>query len=167
MNFTKAFEKLIGHEGGLTLDPKDRGNWTTGVIGKGELKGTKYGISAMAYPREDIQHLTLDRARQLYRRDYWDAVRADDMPDAVRFDLFDSAVNSGVTQATKWLQRAAGATDDGIIGPKTLSAVRAADPHVLSKRFNGQRLRFMTDLKTWNVYGKGWARRIADNLMGT
>ena len=165
MNFDLAFEKLIGHEGGLTLDPKDRGNWTTGVIGKGELKGTKYGISAMAYPSEDIQALTLERAKQLYRRDYWDAVKADNMPDAIRMPLFDAAVNSGVKQAVKWLQIAAKAEPDGIIGPKTMLAVRMADPHLLARRFLGLRLRFMTDTRVWAAYSRGWARRIADNLL--
>ena len=56
--------------------------------------------------------------------------------------------------------------DDGIIGPKTLLAVRMADPHKLAARFNGHRLRFLTDLKTWPTFGRGWARRVADNLMG-
>lgn len=154
MNFDLAFEKLIGHEGGYVNDARDPG-------GK-----TKFGISKRAYPGEDIQNLTLDRAKQLYRRDYWDAVQADNMPDAIRFDLFDAAVNSGVRQAVKWLQTAAKADPDGIIGPKTLLAVRMADPQLLAKRFNGLRLRFMTDLKTWPTFGRGWARRIADNLTG-
>lgn len=154
MNFDLAFEKLIGHEGGYVNDVRDPG---------GE---TKFGISKRAYPGEDIQSLTLDRAKQLYRRDYWDAVQADNMPDAIRFDLFDAAVNSGVRQAVKWLQTAAKADPDGIIGPKTLLAVRMADPQLLAKRFNGLRLRFMTDLKTWPTFGRGWARRIADNLTG-
>ena len=154
MNFERAFEKLIGHEGGYVNDARDPG---------GE---TKFGISKRAYPGEDIQCLTLDRAKQLYRRDYWDAVQGDNMPDAIRFDLFDAAVNSGVRQAVKWLQVAAKADADGIIGPKTMLAVRMADPQLLAKRFNGLRLRFMTDLKTWPTFGRGWARRIADNLMG-
>lgn len=165
MNFDVAFEKLIGHEGGYARAPNDRGNWTTGVIGKGELRGTKYGISAMAYPHEDIAGMTLDRAREIYRADYWDAVQAEYLPDAVRFDLFDAAVNSGVRQAVKWLQLAAKAEPDGTVGPKTLLAVRMADPQLLAKRFNGQRLRFMADLKTWPTFGRGWARRIADNLL--
>lgn len=154
MNFNKAFERVVSHEGGYVNDSRDPG------------LETKYGISKRAYPDEDIAGLTLERAKQIYRRDYWDAVRADDMPDAVRFDLFDAAVNSGVRQAAKWLQRAAGAKDDGIIGPKTILAVRMADPHKLAARFNGHRLRFLTDLKTWQTFSKGWARRIADNLMG-
>ena len=153
MNFEKAFEKLIGHEGGYVDNPRDPG---------GE---TKFGISKRSYPREDIRNLTLARAQQIYRADFWDAVRADEMPDAVRFDLFDAAVNSGVGQATKWLQRAAGVVEDGVIGPKTLAAARSTDPQKLAKRFNGHRLRFMTDLNTWGSFGKGWARRIAANLL--
>ena len=113
-----------------------------------------------------MRNFPLSEAKRIARKDYWDAVRADDMPDAVRFDLFDAAYNSHPTQATKWLQRAAGADDDGIIGPKTILAVRMADPHKLAARFNGHRLRFLTDLKTWPTFGRGWARRVADNLMG-
>lgn len=165
MNFDLAFAKVINHEGELSLIRSDRGNWTGGEVGKGQLKGTKYGISAMAYPDEDIVGLTLDRAKQLYRRDFWDAVRADELPDAVRFDVFDAAVNSGVSRAIKWLQLAIGIEADGVLGPKTLAAVRAVDPQKLSKRYNGIRLRFMTDVVTWLTFGRGWARRIADNLL--
>ena len=153
MNFDVAFEKLIGHEGGYVNDARDPG---------GE---TKYGISKRAYPDEDIAGLTLERAKQIYRRDYWDAVQAEYLPDAVRFDLFDAAVKSGVRQAVKWLQLAAKAEPDGTVGPKSLLAARMADPQLLAKRFNGQRLRFMADLKAWPTFGRGWARRIADNLL--
>ena len=153
MNFDVAFEKLIGHEGGYVNDARDPG---------GE---TKFGISKRAYPDEDIAGITLEYAKHIYRRDYGDAVQAEYLPDAVRFDLFDAAVNSGVRQAVKWLQLAAKAEPDGTVGPKTLLAVRMADPQLLAKRFNGQRLRFMADLKTWPSFGRGWARRIADNLL--
>ncbi len=163
MNFDKAFDKLIGHEGGLSLDTKDRGNWTSGVIGKGELRGTKYGVSAMSYPHLDIRNLTLDQAKAIYRKDYWG--RSDDLPDTVRFDFFDAAVNSGYEQSVKWLQRAAGAKDDGKIGPNTLLAVRMADPQLLSKRFNGHRLMAMTNMSGWASQNRGWARRIANNLL--
>jgi len=159
VNFERAFEKLMDHEGGFVDHPKDPGG------------ATRYGITqrvARANGYEgDMRNLPLSEAKRIARKDYWDAVRADEMPDAVRFDLFDAAYNSHPTQATKWLQRAAGAADDGIIGPKTLLAVRMADPHKLAARFNGHRLRFLADLKTWPTFGRGWARRVADNLMGT
>ena len=157
MNFDKAFDRLLGHEGAFVDHPKDPGG------------ATRYGITqrvARANGYEgDMRNFPLSEAKRIARKDYWDAVRADDMPDAVRFDLFDAAYNSHPTQATKWLQRASGAKDDGIIGPKTLHAVWMADPHKLAARFNGHRLRFLTDLKTWPTFGRGWARRIAANLL--
>ena len=158
MNFEKAFERLLGHEGGFVDHPRDPGG------------ATRYGITqrvAQAHGyRGDMRAFPLTEAKRIARLAYWDAVRADDMPDAVRYDLFDAAYHSGPEQATKWLQRAAGADDDGKLGPKTLLAVRMADPQLLAKRFNGHRLRFLADLKTWDAFGKGWARRVAANLLG-
>jgi len=122
-------------------------------------------LAANSYPMEDIKNLTLERAQQIYRRDYWDKLHADDLPKQVRFAVFDGAVNSGVGQAAKWLQRAVGVKDDGIIGQGTLAAVRAMDQYKLAAVFNGQRLKFMTELKVFDKYGKGWARRIAENLI--
>lgn len=152
MNFEACFEKLIGHEGGFVDHPSDPGG------------ATKYGISQRSYPGEDIRGMTLDRAKAIYRRDYWGPAGCDAVPDAVRFDLFDMAVNAGVRAAIKCLQRAAGETDDGIIGPRTIQAVSSANPDKLRARFNGYRLAHLTTLPTWPAFGKGWARRIADNL---
>jgi lysozyme family protein len=165
MTFDEAFKVLIGHEGNFTDNPKDPGNWTGGKVGVGVCKGTKFGIAANTYPNEDIRNLTLARAKALYLRDYWGKLKMDQVPDAVRFDLFDAAVNSGVGQAAKFLQRAAGVVDDGDIGPATLAAVNRMDPQLLDKRMSGHRLRFMADLKVWPDFAKGWARRIANNLL--
>jgi lysozyme family protein len=165
MTFEESFKVLIGHEGGYSDDRNDPGNWTGGKVGVGEMLGTKYGVAANSYPMEDIKNLTLERAQQIYRRDYWDKLHADDLPKHVRFAVFDAAVNSGVKQAVKWLQRAVGVVDDGAIGHKTLSAITAMDPYKLAATFNGQRLKFMADLKTWDTFGKGWARRVAENLI--
>lgn len=153
MIFDHAFEKVIGHEGGYIADSRDPG---------GE---TKYGISKRAYPNEDIKNLTLARAKQIYKRDYWDKCRCDDLPFEVRFDVFDAAVNSGVRQASIWLQRAVGAKPDGVIGNLTIKAAQQMDGMTIAMRMNGERLKFMTDLATWPHFGKGWARRIAENLL--
>lgn len=153
MTFDEAFERLIGHEGGYVNDPRDPG---------GE---TKYGISKRSHPGEDIAGMTLERAKAIYLHDYWGPAGCDAAPDNVKFDLFDMAVNSGVKRATLTLQRAVGETEDGILGPRTLQAVQSMPPARLAARFNAIRLRFMTDLPTWPAFGKGWARRIADNLM--
>ena len=152
MNFDKAFERLIGHEGGYVNDPRDPG---------GE---TKFGISKRSYPAEDIKGLTLERAKAIYRRDFWGVAGCDAVPDAMKFDLFDMAVNSGPVTAIKTLQRSAGVTPDGLLGPITLQALNSTPAPRLVARFNGHRLDFMTDLRTWSVFGKGWAKRVASNL---
>lgn len=152
MNFDQAFERLIGHEGGYVNDPRDPG---------GE---TKFGISKRSYPAEDIKGLTLERAKAIYRRDFWGVAGCDAVPDAIKFDLFDMAVNSGPVTAIKTLQRSAGVTPDGLLGPITLQALNSTPAPRLVARFNGNRLDFMTDLKTWPVFGNGWAKRVASNL---
>ena len=152
--FDQCFEKLIGYEDGYTLDPKDPG---------GE---TSWGISKRAYPAVDIKNLTRDGAKDIYKRDYWDRAQCDKLPPTLAFLLFDAAVNSGIGQAIRFLQRAVGVADDGVLGALTLAAVQRLDTESLCARFLGQRLDFMTRLSTWDYFGKGWARRIADQLKG-
>lgn len=164
MNFDAAFERLIGHEGGFSDDPKDPGNWTGGRPGLGKLLGTKYGIAANTYPNLDIKALTLDQAKAIYRRDWWDKIHADQLPGAVAFQLWDFAVNAGITRAVISLQRAVGVADDGRLGPRTLAAVNAMPVPDVIARFNAERLEFYASLSTWPTYGKGWARRVAVNL---
>lgn len=151
--FDQCFDKLLSHEGGYVSDSRDPG---------GE---TKFGISKRSYPDVNIATLTLDQAKTIYKRDYWDRARCDELPPAVAFQVFDTAVNSGIGQSIRFLQRAVGVADDGNVGPLTISAVKRLDAEVVAARFNGQRLEFMTKLSTWDVFGKGWARRIAANLM--
>lgn len=165
MDFETAFERVIGHEAGLSMDPADRGNWTTGQVGKGTLKGTKYGISAMTYPVEDIANLTLERARELYKRDFWGPAGCEAVPHAIRADLFDMAINSGLRAAIKALQKACGEQEDGVLGPRTLAALATLPNSRMVARFNGARLAYMADATTWPAHGRGWARRIAANLM--
>lgn len=152
MDFDDAFAKLLGHEGGYVNHPSDPG---------GE---TKFGISKRSYPGEDIAGLTLERAKAIYLRDFWGPAGCDAAPGAVKFDLFDMAVNSGVKAAVKTLQRAVGETDDGVLGPRTLQAVQSMPGGRLLARFNGHRLELMAGLPTWPAFGRGWARRIASNL---
>jgi len=167
MDFDTAFEHVVNVEKGFQQDARDRGNWTGGAVGKGVCKGTKFGISAAAYPGEDIERLTIERARQIYRRDYWGPAGADAVPPEVKLDLFDVAVNSGVRAAVKLLQRAAGETPDGILGPRTLQAVQSMPPLMLRLRFAGERLLFLTELPrdTWEAFGRGLVARVAGLLV--
>jgi len=168
MNFALAFAALIdpAHEGGFQIDPLDKGNWTGGACQQGELRGTHFGISAAQYPDEDIAYMTPERAALLYRRDYWAPAGCDVVPDAIKFDLFDTAVHSGPTQAVKLLQRAVGAVPDGKLGSRTLLAISSMNPQRLLARFNGCRLDYLNDnAHLWALYGRGWSQRIATNLM--
>lgn len=164
VNFDTAFERVIGHEGKFQNNPKDRGNWTTGIVGQGELKGTKFGISAMSYPHLDIKNLTLDQAKVIYKRDFWDRAKADQYHGAIAYQLFDMAINHGNGNAIRMLQRAAGVLDDGKVGNVTLGAINAMNLNDVLMRLNAQRIRFMTKLSTWPEFGAGWANRVAGNL---
>jgi lysozyme family protein len=152
MRFMDAMSVVLEMEGGYVNDPRDPG---------GE---TKYGISKRAYPQEDIANLSVERACFLYKRDYWDAIKADQLPGKVRFAVFDAAINSGVAQAVKWLQRAAGAQVDGVIGPRTLQKTMEADPLQLAVQFLALRLEFLTENKNFLAFGRGWTKRIVENL---
>jgi len=95
-SFDGVIDRLLGREGGYVNDPEDRG---------GE---TKYGISKAANPDVDIPSLTVDRAKQLYKERYWDAIQADSLPASMREIAFDAAVNQGVTWTKRALSQAAG-----------------------------------------------------------
>lgn len=164
VDFDKAFDRVIGHEGAFQAIHGDRGNWTSGVVGKGVLKGTKFGISAMTYPNLDIRSLTVQQAKEIYHKDWWVKLGMDLFKPALSYQMFDAAINHGMGNATKMLQRAVGTPDDGIIGPKTRAAVNAMLLNDILMCFLSERLDFMTYIGTWDDYGKGWARRIAKNL---
>jgi Glycosyl hydrolase 108 len=101
-DFDQAFELVIGSEGGYSDDRNDPGNWTGGEVGVGELKGTKYGVSAASYPDLNIKGLTVDDAKTIYERDYWNKAGCPDMPPRLAYTCFDAAVNNGVGRAVRW-----------------------------------------------------------------
>ncbi len=127
----------------------------------GVCTGTRYGISAAAYPTLDIKGLTLDAAKAIYRRDYWDRIAGDKLPPPVAFVTFDASVNNGVSRAVRLLQVALGAYQDGVIGPATLAAVAKVAPMQLVSEIVAQRILFMSKLNTWPTFGLGWSRRLA------
>lgn len=150
--FDDLIGRVLGHEGGYICDPRDPG---------GE---TQFGISKRAYPNVDIKGLTRETAISIYKRDFWDRVQGDKLPRAFAFQVLDAAVNHGIGNAVRWMQRAAGVADDGIIGPLTLAAVGRADPADLVLKFNSERLKFYAKLSTFDAFGRGWVNRVAANL---
>ena len=151
--FDEIIEQVLEHEGGYVDDPTDSG---------GE---TKYGISKRAYPDEDIKALTVERAKELYKRDYWDRFKVDNLPDRIRHIYFDMCVNMGGGRATKILQEACNSKNsykidvDGGIGKNTIKA----SANLEDFRLRAYRVMFYAELvmkkpeqmKFW----VGWFRR--------
>ena len=150
--FDVAINRLLTNEGGYVNNPSAPG---------GE---TKWGISQRSYPNLDIASLTRDQAIAIYKTDFWDKIDGDAMPAGVGFQALDFAVNSGISTAMRALQRAIGVADDGVFGPVSLAALKAADPADTIMRLLAERLMFMTGLSGWASFGRGWARRIAADL---
>lgn len=153
MDFERAFDLLLTHEGGFSSHPDDPGGAT--MYGVTEKVARENGYTGR------MQDFLLEDAKQIYRRLYWNACQCDAMPEPIQYPLFDAAVNSGPGQAIKWLQGAAGVKADGVIGSMTRQAVMHFDPYALKAAMIARRLRFMTDLKNWPTFSRGWARRIA------
>ncbi len=160
----KWLARICGIEGGFQADPADRGNWTGGETGKGLLLGTKYGISAAAYPGLSIKQLTPEQAADIYTRDYLAPLNAVALADGLVFQLLDCAVNSGIGTANRLLQRAVGVAPDGHIGPVTLAEIAQRSESDLIMLFLAERLDFMRVLSRWPIYGSGWCGRIATML---
>ena len=156
MNFDTAFERLIGHEGGYVNHPADPGGETNWGVTRRTARAEGYAGS--------MRDMTRNQARDIYHSAYWQRARADQYDGAIGFQLFDAAVNHGIGQAIRFLQRAVGVADDGVVGPVTLRAINAMSVTDVLSRFNAERLDFYTRLSTWPTFGKGWTRRVAGNL---
>lgn len=159
MIFDIAFKYVVGEEGALSLDPDDRGNWTGGARGVGVLRGTKFGISAMAYPTMDIADLTLSAAKDIYQTDYWVPARCPVYSDSVALMVFDAAVNQGIQRAKEMLQEALGVRVDGEIGPSTLGALALANPHILIAEYRDVRIQHYRRDAEFDKFGAGWVKR--------
>ena len=155
--FARCFAVTVGEEGCYTANPDDPGNWTGGEIGMGACHGTKFGISAASYPALDIASLTLDDARAIYLRDYWEPIQGDKLPPAFAMLLFDAAVNSGVATAVRWLQTILHVVEDGILGPVTLSVLLEWQLIVLCVHFQIERITHLPDNPR---FIDGWRYRV-------
>lgn len=157
-NFQKALDAVLHHEGGFVNHPKDPG----GMTNLGCTKRVWEEWVGHPVDEKAMRALTPEDVAPLYKKKYWDAVRGDDLPDGVDYIVFDTAINSGPGRAIKFLQGCVGTDMDGALGPKTMAAVRVADPKQLVEDYAKRRLSFLQDLPTWGTFGKGWSRRVAE-----
>ena len=142
---------VLKMEGGYVNDPNDPG---------GE---TNFGISKSRFPNLDIKNLSVEQAKEIYKREYWEPCQCDDLPEKLAISIFDMAVNMGVTKAKRTLQMALGVTVDGMIGPKTLEAAARAKDYIV-KRFLAERMaeycRIIMTNPSLVVFGRNWSHRV-------
>lgn len=157
-NFEAALKAILHHEGGYVNHPADPGGMTNlGVTKRVWEEWVGHEVDEKA-----MRNLTPEIVGPMYKVKYWDKIKGDELPTGVDYVVFDAAVNSGPGRAAKWLQACVGVDPDGGIGPKTLAAVRAFDTNQLIEDYAKRRLSFLIDLPTWNTFGKGWGRRVAE-----
>jgi lysozyme family protein len=150
MDFDTAVNHILRYEGVDSDDPLDSGG------------RTRFGIAQASHPDIDVPNITIDEAKDIYRREYWVKARCDAMPEMLQLPVFDCAVNCGVAATFKMLQRALGVTDDGKIGPVTLKAMAKAVPSELWTRFMAERALHYARSKQVDHFGRGWMRRLMD-----
>ena len=150
-NFDECLKMLLHHEGGYVNHPKDPG---------GE---TNLGVTKRVYEKwggtKDMKDLTVEDVAPIYKKEYWDKCRCDDLESGVDWAVFDWAVNSGTGRAAKAIQKICGAAQDGAIGPKTLALIGTQNTQYVIEEFGKIRQDFYESLKTFDTFGKGWTRR--------
>lgn len=158
-DFERAFEQILGVEGGYVNDPKDPG---------GE---TKWGITKRDHPDLDIANLTLADAQAVYQKEYWAPARCDELPWPLSALVFDCAVNQGVSTAVKLLQKSLGTVQDGVLGQNTLAAIRRQGMpgsdglKELCAMYLADRALRYTGTRNFDTYGRGWLKRLFKLLM--
>jgi lysozyme family protein len=155
-NFRRSLAHVLKHEGGFVNHPRDPG----GATNKGVTIATFRRYIKPSGTVADLRRITDAEVAKVYKEHYWDAVSGDALPDGVDHATFDFAVNSGPSRAIKHLQMAAGVKVDGKLGPLTMSAVQARDPRKVVEHICDSRMAFLRRLRTWDVFNKGWRRRV-------
>ena len=150
-NFDECLKMLLHHEGGYVNHPKDPG---------GE---TNLGVTKRVYEKwggtKDMKDLTVEDVAPIYKKNYWNRCKCDDLESGVDWVVFDWAVNSGTGRAAKAIKKICGASQDGAIGPKTLALIKTQDTEYVIEEFGKIRQNFYESLKTFDTFGKGWTRR--------
>lgn len=161
MTFKDILNIILKSEGGFSDIAADHG-------GK-----TNYGVTQATYDRyrssiglekRSVKYLEAPEVPLIYTKYYWKPCHCDELPDIVALVVFDCAVNSGSVRSIETLQRVVGTAQDGIIGPKTLAAVLAADPEELVNLFLDERVAFYHAIvahdSSQSIFLKGWLHRI-------
>lgn len=156
--FNTCLDLVLGHEGGFSNDPKDRG----GATNLGITRATLSAWRGRPVTEAEVRALGLGEAKAIYRARYWDVLRCDELPAGIDLMVFDFGVNAGPGAASRMLQRAVGTSPDGKVGPLTIKAAQAADRYAAIDRMAAIREAHYRSLDTFPRFGRGWLRRTAE-----
>ena len=156
-NFEQCLALVLREEGGYVNDPRDPGGRTN----HGVTQAVWEAFIGKEVTESDMQNLTVQDVGPLYRAQYWDKIRGDELPDGIDYAVFDFAVNSGVGRAAKVLQTVVGVTVDGQIGQHTIDACKASNARDIATQVCEKRIDFLQGLPTWDAFGKGWGGRVS------
>ena len=163
-NYAKSLAAVLAHEGGWSDHPLDKGGATMRGVTQAVYDAFR---ETRGLPLRSVRYITDSEVGIIYANQYWNKVKADDLPSGIDYAVFDFAVNSGPSRAIKYLQMCLGVSADGVIGPVTMAAAKQAEPRYVIMLLCDKRLAFLKSLSTWPTFGKGWARRVAENLVAT
>jgi lysozyme family protein len=158
-SYDEALARLLVHEGGYSNHPSDPGG------------PTNWGITIFDYRKyvnpdataADVRSMPVEVAKKIYRDKYWNAMRCDELPAGIDYCVFDYGVNSGIGRAAKILRRVLGLTEKpGTVSDEVIAAAGGRDPHTLIDAICDERLAFLQSLRTWDVFGNGWGRRVRE-----
>ena len=158
-NFERALALTLKYEGGYSDHPADPGGATMRGVTQRTYDAFRAGRGIVSRPVRKIEESEL---RAIYRTQYWDLVQGDKLPAGVDAAVFDYAVNSGATRASRALQTILGQRVDGNIGVGTITAAIEQGEIATIEGLCSERLAFLRRLKTFSTFGKGWTRRVAD-----
>jgi len=160
-NYNKCLETILHHEGGYVNHPKDPG-------GETNLGVTKRVYEAWVMENDlnqkDMKDLLVEDVAPIYKKNYWDRVKGDQLPNGLDLCVFDFGVNAGTGRAAKYLQTMIGTVADGGIGPNTLKAlgnyVEETGLEQTIKNYQEARQEYYESLSTFETFGRGWTRRV-------
>jgi len=156
--YARAMKGIRISEGGFVHHKLDPGG------------ATNYGITQAVYDafrkskrmsQQSVRLISEAEVNEIYKTQYADKVRYDELPAGIDYATLDGAVNSGVSRGAKWLQAALGVSSDGKIGSQTISAASKADSIATVKSMCAKRMTFLRGLSIFSTFGKGWTSRVA------
>ncbi|TYB90291.1 holin-associated N-acetylmuramidase [Oceaniovalibus sp. ACAM 378] len=158
---------IVTREGGYVNDPDDPGGATKHGVTLATMQ--RLGLDLTGDGRidaADVKRLTIDQARDIFVRHYFERPRIADLPESIQASLFDMYVNAG-SNAVKILQRLLNdmghrVVVDGAIGPQTTAAAalaNAAAPAHLADAYGIARRNYYYALADSRPASRKYARR--------